>query len=298
MPTFASGFVSTSQILDGAVTNAKLASDSVTNIKVADDAIANAEVVSTAAIAFAKLAALTSAQILVGNVSNVPAAVAISGDVALSNAGVATVTDLTITSEAEGDVLQRSATAWVRLAKGTANQRLSMNAGATAAEWQTLAAGASDIAKIDSQNTTTTATVETEMFTKAIAANDFAANDCMMIVIQTRSNTDASAMRHRVRVADGTNTFTSSLAGTTAGAEITGKHFIHLISQDIISTSVLISSYIGLQDIAPAIAEGMTSENATMIAAWLPAALTISIRAFESAPGTGGIKYWLYRIKA
>jgi parallel beta-helix repeat protein len=37
-----------------------------------------------------------------------------------------------------GDVMYHNGTNWVRLAKGTANQRLKMNAGATAPEWDTL----------------------------------------------------------------------------------------------------------------------------------------------------------------
>jgi hypothetical protein len=42
---------------------------------------------------------------------------------------------------ADGDVLYRSGGAWTRLAKGTANQQLRMNAGATAPEWFTPAGG-------------------------------------------------------------------------------------------------------------------------------------------------------------
>ena len=50
--------------------------------------IINANIKSDAAIAFSKLAALNSAQILVGNGSNVPTAVSVTGDVTISNAGV------------------------------------------------------------------------------------------------------------------------------------------------------------------------------------------------------------------
>lgn len=41
-----------------------------------------------------------------------------------------------IGSAAEGDILYRAAAAWARLPKGTANQVLTMNAGATAPEWK------------------------------------------------------------------------------------------------------------------------------------------------------------------
>lgn len=42
-----------------------------------------------------------------------------------------------IASQAAGDVIYFDGTNWVRLAKGTAGQVLTMNAGATAPEWQT-----------------------------------------------------------------------------------------------------------------------------------------------------------------
>ncbi|NLE61607.1 MAG: hypothetical protein GX616_24910 [Planctomycetes bacterium] len=67
--------------------------DSVTSSSIVDDSIVNADVNTSAAIAFSKLAALTSGQILVGNGSNVASAVTPSGDVTLTNAGVATVAD-------------------------------------------------------------------------------------------------------------------------------------------------------------------------------------------------------------
>lgn len=54
-------------------------------------AIVNADINSAAGIAFSKLAALNSGQILVGNASNQAAAVALSGDATLSNAGVLTL---------------------------------------------------------------------------------------------------------------------------------------------------------------------------------------------------------------
>ena len=65
----------------GAVSNGKLASDAVTNVKVA----------SNAAIALSKLAAGTSAQVIVADGSGVPTYVAISGDVTTTNAGVVTI---------------------------------------------------------------------------------------------------------------------------------------------------------------------------------------------------------------
>jgi hypothetical protein len=53
--------------------------------------LVNADVASNAAIAFSKLAALDSANILVGNGSNVATKVAVSGDATISNAGAVTL---------------------------------------------------------------------------------------------------------------------------------------------------------------------------------------------------------------
>lgn len=53
--------------------------------------IVNADLSGTAAVEFSKLEALTSAYILVGNVSNVAAKVAMSGDTTISNAGVVAI---------------------------------------------------------------------------------------------------------------------------------------------------------------------------------------------------------------
>jgi len=50
--------------------------------------VVNASVAANAAIAFSKLATLTSGNILVGNSSNVPTSVAVTGDVTISNTGV------------------------------------------------------------------------------------------------------------------------------------------------------------------------------------------------------------------
>ena len=67
-------------------------------VAIASGVIVNADVNASAAIAFAKLAALPSAQILVGNGSNVAVAVAVSGDVTISNAGAVTIANDAVTT--------------------------------------------------------------------------------------------------------------------------------------------------------------------------------------------------------
>jgi len=58
------------------------------------------------------------------------------GDVNIAD-DIWTVEDLTIASEAQGDILHFNGSNWVRLAIGTAGQVLEVNAGATAPEWDT-----------------------------------------------------------------------------------------------------------------------------------------------------------------
>jgi hypothetical protein len=57
-----------------------------------DASLVNANLAANASIAFSKLASLNSAQILVGNGSNVATAVAITGDIGINNAGLTSIT--------------------------------------------------------------------------------------------------------------------------------------------------------------------------------------------------------------
>jgi hypothetical protein len=68
------------------------------SVTIANSAITDAKVSASAAIDFSKLASLTATNILVGNVSNVAAAVAMSGDATLSNAGAITIANNAITT--------------------------------------------------------------------------------------------------------------------------------------------------------------------------------------------------------
>ena len=62
-----------------------------TGTVVLSGSIVNADINASAAIAFSKLATLSSANILVGNGSNVATSVAVTGDVTISNAGVTSI---------------------------------------------------------------------------------------------------------------------------------------------------------------------------------------------------------------
>jgi len=93
--------------------------------------VVNAVVDAAAAIAYSKLAALTSANILVGSAGNVATVTPVTGDVAISNTGLTTVGDLTIAGEAQGDILYNDGSGWESLAAGAAGLSL-LTAGAGA----------------------------------------------------------------------------------------------------------------------------------------------------------------------
>ena len=91
---------------------------------------------------------LADASVFVGDASNNAVATAISGDATLANDGALAIadnavdgTDISLTDEAVGDMAYFDGTNWVRLPKGTANQSLIMNAGATAPEWSEASGG-------------------------------------------------------------------------------------------------------------------------------------------------------------
>ena len=88
---YVDGSIDTAHIGDSQVTTAKIADSNVTSVKIADGAVVNADVNAAAAIAHTKLAAVPDGQVIVGNSSTVPTAVAISGDVTLANDGAVTI---------------------------------------------------------------------------------------------------------------------------------------------------------------------------------------------------------------
>lgn len=88
--------------------------------------IVNADINAAAAIAFSKLAALPSAQILVGSAGNVATAVAVTGDVTITNGGV---TAIAADSIVNADINSAAAIAFSKLASLTSGNILVGSAG-------------------------------------------------------------------------------------------------------------------------------------------------------------------------
>lgn len=76
---------------DGTVTTAKLADGAVTSSKIADGAITNTQINTNAAISLSKLAGSTAGNVIIYNSSGVAAAAPISGDIAITSAGVSSI---------------------------------------------------------------------------------------------------------------------------------------------------------------------------------------------------------------
>jgi len=104
----------------------------VTSTMIANGTIVDADINASAAIAYSKLAALTSGNILVGNGSNVPVGVAVTGDVTISNAGVTAIGSGVIVN---ADISASAEIAVSKLADGAARQVLQTDAAGTGVEW-------------------------------------------------------------------------------------------------------------------------------------------------------------------
>jgi len=104
----------------------------VTSAMIQDNTILNADINASAAIDYSKLAALTSGNVLVGNASNVATSVAMTGDIAISNAGVTSIASGVIV---DADVSGTAEIAVSKLANGTTRQLLQTDAAGTGVEW-------------------------------------------------------------------------------------------------------------------------------------------------------------------
>ena len=129
---------------------------SVTSTMITDGTIVNADINASAAIALTKLANVTAAQIIVGNASNVPTAVAITGDISISNAGLVAITADSIIN---ADIKSDAAIAGSKIVSGTTSVvGVVQLVDSVSSASTTLAATGASVKTVNDSLTTTTAT--------------------------------------------------------------------------------------------------------------------------------------------
>lgn len=138
--TIANNAITTAKINNGAITGVKLGADSVDGSKISDDAIDSEHIASGAIdtehiadsnVTLAKLENVNDGRIIVGNASNRPTAVAVSGDITLSNAGVAAI--------ASGVIVNADVNASAAIAGSKINPNFGSQTVQTTGDFQTAA---------------------------------------------------------------------------------------------------------------------------------------------------------------
>lgn len=244
-----------------------------------DGEVTNAKVSASAGIARSKLASGTASHVVINDGSGV-----LSSEATLA--------------ESRGGTGASTIDAGIRTAiSGTGSQVLRRNAGNTALEFAT--ATSSNFIKMDTQQASTAlSTTEIEILTKTWTANDFAANDLMIIFLQI-IGTSGVATVPRIRVADGTNTFDAATMGHAGATPAAGANYIVFIAQGQDANTSLRISYFQLHDYTTLTSSALNAQQNTMIASWFASAFTISLRASVGAgTPTHYFKWWIYKLQA
>lgn len=207
---------------------------------IAAGAVDNGKISASAAIAFSKLASLSSANILVGSAGNVPTAVAVSGDISLTNAGVTAYSgtvpinkggtgqvtatagfDALSPNTTKGDITVRNSSSNTRLAVGTDGQVLTADAAETlGVKWTSPAASPTQAYEIN--NLGLSASVSANALTIALKQSDGSTNPSAgsPVKVGFRSATSATGSYSEVSATSATSIVVSS--GSTLG-QVSGQ---------------------------------------------------------------------------
>ena len=128
--------VTAAKLANLTVTGAKIAAATITGDKIAMGSDAQGDILYYNGSAYARLGAGTANYPLVTNGAGANPAFEQLVAAGLAT-GAVTGPKIAMGSDAEGDILYRNGSNYVRLGKGTAGQHLAMNSGATAPEWVT-----------------------------------------------------------------------------------------------------------------------------------------------------------------
>lgn len=250
--------VATSRAVTGDVT---INNTGVTAI--ASDVIINADIKSDAAIDYSKLAALTSANILVGSSANVATARAVTGDVLINNTGVTSInTGVIVNDDIAGGTITDAKLAQITTAgkvSGSAITTGNISTSGNITTTGTLTAQGLTVGKGAGAISTNTAVGRSALATNAIGASNVAVGDNALNLSTSSNNTAIGA---------------EALASTTTGQSNTGVGELVLRSNVTGDFNVamggqaLYSNTSGLDNVAYgylALSENLTSSNNTAI---------------------------------
>ena len=130
--------------------------DSVTATKISSNAVITAKIIDDA-VTYTKMQNISTGNRVLGATSNGAAITETQVITAMIADNAVTGTKIAVGSDAQGDILYYDGTNYVRLAKGTADQVLTMNDGATAPGWETASSGGAALTG-STNNTITTVT--------------------------------------------------------------------------------------------------------------------------------------------
>lgn len=264
MPTFKSGFVSTANLLDGAVTNAKIS--------------------ASAAIAFSKLAALDNGKILIGNGSNVAVKNSVTGDVTILNTGVTAIGASKVTEAmhifADNTTNNTSASTHGFCPKIPNNTTTFLRGDGT------FAAALGAVTKKWASTGSTTNTSEEQIGANTFSASDFATTDIIWGWVDFQHVTALQRVNCVVRIFDGTNTLNLDLNSADFDE---GYAYVEM-QQGAARNTTLIWD-VQRRDTADAV-KTESAGKATMIANWLSASWTLSVRGDIDGGTSANFKWW------
>lgn len=205
-----------------------------TSEQIAAGIIINSDINSAAAIAYSKLAALTSANLLVGDASNVPTVRAVTGDVTIDNSGVTAIGSSRVTEAmqliADNTTNNVTASAHGYVPKIPNNTTTFLRGDATFA-----AAGGGGWTLVEEKNIASASTSET--FASLTARKVF------MLVLNLKVANADTIIGLRLNGDSGSNYSFMSMNNPTATNNVTQTSFklLRADTDDIVAAAIIIS---------------------------------------------------------
>jgi len=287
---------------DVAITNAGVTA-------IASGVVVDADVSASAAIAYSKLAALTSANLLIGSASNVATVTAVTGDVTISNAGVTAITAGVIVnadmaddaiglaemaSGTDGNLITYDASGNpAAVATGSSGQVLTSTGAGSAPTMQTLTAAGVQLMWYVSGSTTSTTIVE--IATNTFSTDDFAVGDVIEVLIVF--NLDGSSNNAQAAVLNIEAGGTAGIGSMGCTSEHMSVYQFFIIQNPGTNTEtymkkINMNAAGSLQNV-----QGVNSISTGMTANWMATNFTMTLDGAVNATSGGTLHFRIYVYK-